>query len=164
MPRAGRWGENSSLGPGISRQNWKSVGRTILRRSVLIVLPCIRESSQRLVAGAALRSLGHHVRHGGRAHCHPTLTGGDRSMWPPPYRLLFLAEEPSFGRAKASSPKLPQQRPGEALHENVRLCDGGHIQGWQPSSNSRPSFRRAPPVSCTFVFEDHANRLETLYF
>jgi hypothetical protein len=35
-------------GPGISRQNWKSVGRTILRRSVLIVLPCIRGSSQRL--------------------------------------------------------------------------------------------------------------------
>ena len=34
--------------PGISRQNWKSVGRTILRRSVLIVLPCIRGSSQRL--------------------------------------------------------------------------------------------------------------------
>jgi hypothetical protein len=33
--------------PGISRQNWKSVGRTILRR-VLVVLPCIRGSSQRL--------------------------------------------------------------------------------------------------------------------
>ena len=31
-----------------SRHNWKSVGRTILRRSVLIVLPCIRGSSQRL--------------------------------------------------------------------------------------------------------------------
>jgi hypothetical protein len=120
------------------------------------------EQSVKDMQGFARRRRNHfRVEWGRLALRRAPLTGGDRRMWPPPYRLLFLTEEPSFGRAKASSPKLPQQRPGEALHENVRLCDGGHIQGWQPSSSSRPSFRRAPPVTCTFVFEGHANRPET---
>ena len=47
-PRAGRWSENSSARAGNFETKLEIGGAHILRRSVLIVLPCIRGSSQRL--------------------------------------------------------------------------------------------------------------------